>query len=85
MTAPRFIAVCALVLIGVTLRAAASGSEGWSATQLGELRGLSLSALEPVPPVKGHRRRVGRVHGQRDRAPRGAGGHVRREVHQPIA
>ena len=50
MTAPRFIAVCALVLIGVTLRAAASGSEGWSATQLGELRGLSLSALEPVPP-----------------------------------
>jgi cytochrome c peroxidase len=49
MTANRFIGVCALVLTGVTVTAGTSGSEGWSATQLGELRTLSLSALEPVP------------------------------------
>jgi cytochrome c peroxidase len=49
MTANRFIGVCALVLTGVTVTAATSGSEGWSAIQLGELRTLSLSALEPMP------------------------------------
>jgi cytochrome c peroxidase len=47
--ANRFVAVSAFLLIGVTVAATTSGSDGWSATQLDELRSLSLTALEPVP------------------------------------
>ena len=47
--AHRFVVLSLLLVIGVTVAAATSGSEGWSAIQLGELRTLSLSALEPVP------------------------------------
>jgi len=49
MAANRFLVLSALVLLGVNVAAIASGSDGWSAAQLDELRSLSLSALEPVP------------------------------------
>lgn len=49
MNANRLIGICALVLTGVTVAGATSDWEGWSAKQLGELRTLSLGALEPVP------------------------------------
>ena len=47
--ANRFVALSAFLLIGVTVAATTSGSDGWSATQVDELRSLSLPALEPVP------------------------------------
>ena len=47
--ANRFMVLSLLLLMGVTVAAATSGPEGWSAIQLGELRTLSLKALEPAP------------------------------------
>jgi len=50
MTANRFVAVFALVISGATLALATSGSDGWTAAQLDELRSFSLGELEPLPP-----------------------------------
>ncbi len=50
MSANRLFVFCALLLLGATVGAATSGSNGWSAAQLDELRSLSLSELEPPPP-----------------------------------
>ena len=47
--ANRLAVLSLLLLIGVTVAATGSGSDGWSATQVDELRSLSLPALEPVP------------------------------------
>ena len=47
--ANRLAVLSLLLLIGVTVAATGSGSDGWSAAQLDELRSLSLMALEPVP------------------------------------
>lgn len=45
----RFVALSVFLWVGVTVVAAASGSDRWSPAQLDELRSLSLGALEPVP------------------------------------
>ena len=50
MSANRFVVLCALLLTGVTVCSATSGSGGWSAAQLAELRSLSIAELEPLAP-----------------------------------
>ena len=50
MSAIRILLLCALVLLGATVCAATSGSNGWTASQLDELRSFSLSELEPPAP-----------------------------------
>ena len=49
MSATRLMIVGTLLFTGVTAAATTSGSDGWSAAQLDELRSLSLTALDPVP------------------------------------
>ena len=49
MSATRFVMFSAMLLAGMTAAATASGSYEWTATQLDELRSLSLTALEPMP------------------------------------
>jgi cytochrome c peroxidase len=50
MTANRLLTLAAVLFFGATLTAANSNPGRWSAAQLAELRSLSLSALEPLPP-----------------------------------
>ena len=50
MAANRFVMIGVLVMAAATMIAAASGSDAWTAAQLAELRSLSLSELEPLPP-----------------------------------
>jgi cytochrome c peroxidase len=50
MSAHRFLTVFALLMLSATLAIATSGSDGWTAMQLDELRSLSLRELEPPPP-----------------------------------
>jgi cytochrome c peroxidase len=50
MNANRLLTFAAVLLLGATLTAANSNPERWSAAELAELKSLSLSALEPLPP-----------------------------------
>lgn len=50
MFATRLLVLSAFLCVGVTTAATTSGSTEWLEAQLNELRSLSLSALEPVPP-----------------------------------
>jgi len=50
MFATRLLTVTAFVYICTAIAVANTGSGGWSAAELDELRSLSLSALEPPPP-----------------------------------
>ncbi len=50
MSATRLLVVSALLFGGVTTSATTFGSDKWTAAQLNELRSLSLSTLEPLPP-----------------------------------
>ena len=48
MNANRFLILVAILLTSVV--AVASGGERWTAAEIDELRSLSLTALDPVPP-----------------------------------
>ena len=49
MSADRLVVVAALLMSGAVVCAAAGGPTTWSAAQLGELRSLSITELEPLP------------------------------------
>ena len=49
MSANRFVVMAVLLLSGAVVCAASGGSGSWTATQLDELRSLSIAALEPLP------------------------------------
>jgi cytochrome c peroxidase len=51
----RIFAAIAVTLSATIAAAAASGRGGWTAAQLDELRSMSLSALEPLPPDQTNR------------------------------
>jgi cytochrome c peroxidase len=50
MSANRLVVVAALLMSGAVVCAASGGSGIWSATQLDELRSMSITALEPLSP-----------------------------------
>ena len=50
MSANRLLLFFALMMVAATMVVAAAGPDRWTAAQLAELRSLSLSDLEPLPP-----------------------------------
>ncbi len=50
MTASHLSSISVLLLVATALAPAATAADRWSAAQLNELRALSLSELEPLPP-----------------------------------